>query len=123
MPKYRIGAVLLGGLFLASPVMAQSTNLAYSTGEPRSEYMVFLEKGNVLPESAVPMVNKASKAAKAGKTIHLVGRADQAEVVKQEMIREGAPASAIVVAREPVKALPKVDSLGDTSSRKVEIKF
>src|SRR5215211_5022087 len=80
MPKYRIGAVLLGGLFLASPAMAQSTNLAYATGEPRSESMVFLEKGNVLPESAVPMVSKASKAAKAGKTIHLLGRADQAEI-------------------------------------------
>ena len=114
---------MLGGLFLASPAMAQSTNLAYATGEPRSEYMVFLEKGNVLPESAVPMVNKASKAAKAGKTIHLVGRADQAEIVKQEMIREGAPANAILVAREPQKALPKVDSLGDASSRKVEIKY
>jgi hypothetical protein len=123
MPKYRIGAVLLGSLFLASPVMAQSTNLAYATGEPRSESMVFLEKGNVLPESAVPMVSKATKAAKAGKTIHLVGRADQAEIVKQEMIREGAPANAIVVAREPAKALPKVDSLGDTASRKVEIKY
>ena len=122
MPKYRIGAVVLGGLFLASPVMAQSTNLAYSTGEPRSESMVFLEKGNVLPESAVPMVSKATKAAKAGKTIHLVGRADQAEIVKQEMIREGAPANAIVV-REPVKALPKVDSLSDTANRKVEIKY
>ena len=123
MPKFRIGAVLLGGLFLASPVMAQSTNLAYATGEPRSETMVFLEKGNVLPESAVPLVSKATKAAKAGKTIHLVGRADQAEIVKAEMIREGAPASAIVVAREPLKALPKVDSLSDTGSRKVEIKY
>ena len=123
MLKYRIGAVLLGSLFIASPVMAQSTNLAYATGQPRSESMVFLEKGNVLPESAIPLVSKASKAAKAGKTIHLVGRADQAEIVKQEMIREGAPANAIVVAREPVKALPKVDSLGDTSSRKVEIKY
>lgn len=123
MPKYRIAAVMLGGLFLASPAMAQSANLAYATGEPRSEYMVFLEKGNVLPESATPMVSKATKAAKAGKTIHLVGRADQAEIVKQEMIREGAPASAIIVAREPVKTLPKVDSLSDTSSRKVEIKY
>ena len=123
MSKYRIAAVVLGGLFLASPVMAQSTNLAYATGEPRSEYMVFLEKGNVLPESAVPMVSKASRAAKAGKTIHLLGRADQAEIVKAEMIREGAPANAILVAREPQKALPKVDSLGDASSRKVEIKY
>jgi hypothetical protein len=123
MPKYRIAAVVLGGLFLASPAMAQSTNLAYATGEPRAESMVFLERGNVLPESAVPLVSKATKAAKAGKTIHLVGRADQAEIVKQEMIREGAPANAIVVAREPVKTLPKVDSVGDASSRKVEIKY
>jgi hypothetical protein len=123
MPKYRIAAVVLGGVFLASPAMAQSANLAYATGEPRAESMVFLERGNVLPESAVPLVSKATKAAKAGKTIHLVGRADQAEIVKQEMIREGAPANAIVVAREPVKTLPKVDSVGDASSRKVEIKY
>jgi len=123
MPKYRIAAVVLGGLFLASPVMAQSTNLAYATGEPRSEYMVFLEKGNVLPESAVPMVSKATRAAKAGKTIHLMGRADQAEIVKAEMIREGAPANLILVAREPVKTLPKVDSVSDATSRKVDIKY
>jgi hypothetical protein len=123
MQKYRIAAIMLGGLLLASPAMAQTANLAYATGEPRSESMVFLEKGNVLPESATPLVSKATKAAKAGKTIHLVGRADQADVVKQEMIREGAPANAIVVAREPVKALPKVDALSDTASRKVEIKY
>jgi len=123
MPKYRIAAVVLGGLFLASPVMAQNTNLAYATGEPRSEHMVFLEKGNVLPESAVPMVSKATRAAKAGKTIHLMGRADQAEIVKVEMIREGAPANLILVAREPVKTLPKVDSVSDATSRKVEIKY
>ena len=109
MQKYRIVAVMLGSLFLVSPAMAQSTHLAYATGEPRSEAMVFLEK--------------ASKAAKAGKTIHLVGRSYQAEIVKQEMIREGAPANAIVVAREPAKPLPKVDSLSDTQSRKVEIKY
>ena len=29
----------------------------------------------------------------------------------------------IIVAREPVKALPKVDSLSDPSSRTVEIKY
>ena len=123
MQKMRIAAVMLGGLFLASPVMAQTTQLAYATGEPRTEYMVFLEKNNLLPPSAGPMVAKAVTAARAGKTIHPVGRADQAEIVKQEMIRDGAPASAILVAREPVKALPKVDSLSDTASRKVEIKF
>ena len=123
MQKHRIAAIMLGGLFLVSPAMAQNTHLAYATGEPRSEYMVFLEKNNQLPPSAAPMVVKAINAAKAGKTIHLVGRADQADVIKQEMIRNGVPASAIVVAREPMKALPSVDSLSDTASRKVEIKY
>ncbi len=58
MQKYRIAAVIFGGLFLASPAMAQSTNLAYATGEPRSETIIFLQKGNVLPPSAAPMVEQ-----------------------------------------------------------------
>ena len=28
------------------------TNLAYATGEPRAEYMVFLDKGNQVPDVA-----------------------------------------------------------------------
>ena len=123
MQKYRIVSVMLGGLFLASPVMAQSTNLAYATGEPRSETIIFLQKGNVLPPSAAPMVSNAITAARAGKTVHLMGRADQAEAVKQEMIRDGAPANAIVVAHEPVKVLPRVDSVSDSASRTVAIKY
>lgn len=123
MQKYRIAAMMLGGLFLASPAMAQSTHLAYATGEPRTEYRVFLEKNNVLPPSAAPMVSNAIIAARAGKTVLLVGRLDQTEVVKQEMIRSGAPASAIVAAREPLKPLPRVDSLSDTASRTVAIKY
>jgi hypothetical protein len=123
MQKSRIAAVMLGGLFLASPALAQNTHLAYATGEPRTEYRIFLEKNNVLPPSAGPMVSKAITAARAGKTVLLVGRLDQAEVVKQEMMRSGAPASTIVMAREPLKALPTVDSLSDTASRSVEIKY
>lgn len=123
MRKLSIAAVTIGGLFLAPAAMAQSTHLAYATGEPRSEYLVFLEKGNHLPSTATPAVQKAVSAAKAGKTVMVVGRADQAQVVKQEMVREGAPATAIVVANEPTKPLPKVDALSDTASRKVEIKF
>lgn len=123
MQKYRIAAVMLGGLFLASPAMAQSTNLAYATGEPRSETIVFLQKGNVLPPSAAPMVSNAITAARSGRTVHLQGRTDQAEAVKQEMIRDGAPANAIVVAHEPVRTLPRVDSLSDSASRTVAIKY
>ncbi|MBY0317498.1 MAG: hypothetical protein K2X72_02120 [Reyranella sp.] len=123
MQKHSIAAVMLGGLFLASPAMAQSTNLAYATGEPRSETIVFLQKGNVLPPSAAPMVSNAITAARTGKTVLLQGRTDQAEAVKQEMIRDGAPANAIVVAHEPVKSLPKVDSVSDSASRTVAIKY
>ena len=123
MQKSRIAAVMLGGLFLASPALAQNTHLAYATGEPRTESRIFLEKNNVLPPSGAPLVCPAITPARARKSVLLVGRLDQAEVVKQEMIRDGAPASAIVVAREPVKALPKVDSLSDTASRTVEIKY
>lgn len=123
MQKSRIAAVMFGGLFLASPTLAQNTHLAHATGEPRTEYRIFLEKNNVLPPSAAPMVSNAITAARAGKTVLLVGRLDQAEVVKQEMIRDGAPAGAIAVVREPVKALPRVDGLSDTASRSVEIKY
>ena len=123
MQKSSIVAVLIGGLFIAPAAMAQSTNLAYATGEPRSELLIFLDKGNQLPPSANPMVSKAVNAALAGKTIHIVGRDDQAQVVKREMIREGAPANKLIVGHEPTKPLPKADSIGDTASRKVEIKF
>lgn len=123
MQKYRIAAVMLGGLFLSYSAMAQSTNLAYATGEPRSESIIFLQKGNVLPPSAAPMISDAITAARSGKTIHLVGRLDQAEAVKQEMIRDGAPAGAIVVAHEPVKALPRVDAVSESASRTVAIKY
>jgi hypothetical protein len=124
MQKDGIAAVLIGGLFVAPMAMAQTPQLAYATGEPRSEYMVFLDKGNQVPDVAQVTLRKAADAAKAGKTIHLVGRGDQAEVVKQELVRDGAPASAINLTREPIKALPKpADNIADPSSRRVEIKF
>jgi hypothetical protein len=123
MQDRRIAAVMIGGLFLASPVMAQNTNLAYATGEPRSETIVFLQRGNVLPPSAAPMVSNAIIAARAGKTVHLVGRQDQAEVVKDEMVRDGAPASAIVVAHDPMKDLPRVDGVSASATRTVAIKY
>lgn len=124
MQKYGIAAVLIGGLFVAPMAMAQTTHLAYATGEPRSEYLVFLDKGNQVPDVAQVTLRKAADAAKAGKTIHLVGRSDQAEVVKQQLVRDGAPANAINVAREPMKALPKpADNIADPSTRRVEIKF
>ena len=124
MQKSSIVVFMIGGLALTPAAMAQSTNLAYATGEPRSEYMIFLEKGNVVPAVATGTLQTAANAAKSGKTIHVVGRGDQAQVVKQELIREGAPASAINVTYDPSKPLPKpADNIADPASRKVDIKF
>jgi hypothetical protein len=123
MRNHAIAAVIIGGLLVANAAMAQTANLAYATGEPRSEHLVFLDRGNQLPSAATPAVAKAATAAKAGKTVLIVGRADQAQVVKQEMVREGAPATAIVVSNDTGKALPKADALSDTANRKVEIKY
>ena len=124
MQKSSIVAAMIGGLIVAPAAMAQSTNLAYATGEPRSEYMVFLDKGNVVPAVAASTLQAAANAAKAGKTIHVVGRGDQALVVKQELIREGAPANAINVTYQPSNPLPKpADNISDPANRKVDIKF
>ncbi|WP_422001411.1 hypothetical protein [Reyranella sp.] len=125
MHKFGIAA-LAGGLFLA-PLMAanaQDVNLAYATGEPRSEYMVFLEKGNQVPLSASVLLQPAVVAAQAGQTVHVSGKLDQAQVVKNELIREGAPAHKVLVAREPVEPLPRpADSIASPADRKVDIKF
>ena len=124
MQKSSIVAVMIGGLILAPAAMAQSTHLAYATGEPRSEYMIFLDKGNVVPAVATNTLQTAASAAKAGKTIHVLGRGDQALAVKQELIREGAPASAINVTYEPSNPLPKpAGNISDPGNRKVDIKF
>ena len=121
----RIAAVLAGGLILAPiSTMAQSTNLAYATGQPRSEYLVFLDKGaGTLPAVAAATVRTAAREA-AGKAIHVSGRAAHAEVVRQELIRDGVPATSILVYSDTGPALTRVnDGISSPTDRRVEIKF
>ena len=127
MQKYGVAAALLGGLFLAPlPLMAQSTNVAYATGGAASEYVVFLDKGtSQLSAPAIGTIHSAAQAARPGTTIRLVGRADQAAAVKQELVREGiSAASIVVIGTRSSDPLPRVaDGLSDPASRRVEIKF
>lgn len=118
-------AVLIGGLFLAPlSTMAQSANLAYATGQPRSEYMVFLDKGaGTLPVVAAATVRTAAREA-AGKAIHVSGRAEHAQLVRQELIRDGIPATSIFVYRDTGPALTRAnDGISSPTDRRVEIKF
>lgn len=122
----RIAAVLAGGLILAPiSTMAQSTNLAYATGQPRAEYMVFLDKGTgSLPEAAAATVRIAARAAGSGKAIHVTGRAAYAQLVKQELIRDGIPATSIFVYTDPAPPLVRInDGISSPSDRRVDIKF
>lgn len=121
----RIAAVLAGGLILAPiSTMAQSTNLAYATGQPRAEYMVFLDKGTgSLSEAAAATVRLAARAG-SGKAIHVTGRADHAQLVKQELIRDGIPATSIFVYGDPAPPLVRInDGISSPSDRRVDIKF
>lgn len=125
MQTPRIAAVLIGGLFLAPASFAQNAppNLAYATPSPRSDLLVVLQPGNTVPDSALPALVRAAAAAKAGHTVEVVGGSATADVVKRELVREGAPASSVVVSRERPAALPRLDPLDDTASRAVSLRF
>jgi hypothetical protein len=121
----RLSAVLVGGLLLApiSAAMGQSTNIAYASA-PRSEFVVFFDSTGELPTAAGKTIHLAAKAAKSADTVRITGRADHAEAVKNELVRQGIPAESIVVAHEAGSPLPKpADGLKDPLNRRVAISF
>jgi len=123
--KLGISTVLAGGLLLApiSAAMGQTTNVAYASA-PRTEYVVFFDSTGELPTAASATVHMAAKAARSAGTVRITGRADHAEAVKKELLREGIPADSIVVAHEATSPLPKpADGLKDPLKRRVAISF
>jgi hypothetical protein len=125
MRNYGITAAFVSGIFLASipAAMAQTTKVAYAA-EPRSEYVVFLDSGKQLSGAAMDTVRVAANTAKSTHRVRIVGRADYAEAVKNEMLREGVPAQSIIVRHETSKPLPRIaDGIGEPSGRRVEISF
>ena len=125
MQNLRLSTVLVGGLLLApiSAAMGQSTNIAYANA-PRTEFVVFFDSTGELPTAASKTIRQAAKAAKSADTIRITGRADQAEAVKAELVRDGISANSIVVAPEAGSPLPKpADGLKDPLKRRVAISF
>ena len=115
------GLALAAMLFGPAAAMAQSTNLAYASA-PKSEFVVFFDGGRQLSPVATDTVNKAAKAARSARTIHVTGRGDLAQAVKGELTRKGVPENAIVVEAHANDPLPKVaDGLRDPMMRRVEI--
>ncbi|MFZ5781257.1 MAG: hypothetical protein ACOY4R_13775 [Pseudomonadota bacterium] len=124
MHASRIAAVVVGGIIVASAPAAMAQSMAYAVPAPRSEVLVFLEKGNQVPDSAVGTLSMAVVAAQAGRQVEIIGRAEQAAAVKRELIREGAPASRIAISSGRPEPLPQLaDNITDPADRRVELKF
>jgi hypothetical protein len=127
MKKLHIGAILLGGL-VAAPLytaMAQTTNVAYAS-DPRPGYVVFFDKGTARLSSVADETIRraAADADNSAGLVRVVGRADYADAVKNQLVRDGVPARSIVVVPRAESPLPTIaDGVSEPANRSVEIKY
>ena len=128
MNKLPIGAILLGGLFVTpfQAAFSQTIQIAYAS-EPRPGYVVFFDKGSVQLSSAADETIRraATDTDRSSGLVRVVGRADYAEAVKNELVRDGIPARSIVITagttQRPLAA--NGDGVSEPSSRRVEIRY
>jgi hypothetical protein len=119
-------ALIIGGL-AAMPLSAMAQDLASAPATVpvvRSDHLVFMgSDASRVPDSAMGTVRSAADAAKQS-PVRIEGRADYANAVKQELVRQGAPATSISVRPVPVKPLPKAgDGVPEPSDRGVLLRF
>ena len=127
MKKLHIGAILLGGLFVTpfQAALAQTTTVAYAY-ESRPGYVVFFDKatGRLSSVADETIRRAAADADRSAGLVRVVGRADYAGAVKNELVRDGVPARAIVVTAGTESALPTIaDGVSEPASRRVEIRY
>ncbi|KAF0104223.1 MAG: hypothetical protein FD144_1648 [Rhodospirillaceae bacterium] len=125
MPKLST-AFVIGGLALM-PLSAMAQNLASApTVSPtvRSDHLVFMGSDAAgVPDSAMQTVRSAADAARQS-PVRIEGRADYANAVKQELVRQGAPAGSISIKPVPAQPLPKPgDDLSVPADRSVILRF
>jgi hypothetical protein len=115
--------VALAGLAL-TPVTAMSEDLASAPNALVSDQMVFMGISDTyVPASAMETIRSAADAANSASVL-IEGRADRANAVKQELIRQGAPAEAITVRPTPTRPLVQPgDGVADPTGRRVNIRF
>ncbi|WP_428683982.1 hypothetical protein [Reyranella sp.] len=119
-------ALVIGGLTLM-PLSAIAQNLAsapLTAPVVRSDHLVFMgSTADRVPLSAMETVRSAADAAKQS-PIRIEGRADYANAVKQELVRQGAPAASISIRPVPAQPLAKAgDGLSVATDRGVTLRF
>jgi len=127
MKKFRIGAILLGGLFVTpfQAALSQTTTVAYANESPPG-YVVFFDRGTgQLSSVADETIRRAAPDAdRSAGLVRVVGRAGYAEAVKNELVRDGVPARSIVVAAETGSPRPTLaDGVSEPANRRVEIRY
>ncbi len=118
-------ALLIGGLALM-PLSAMAQNLASAPNAAPvvvSEHRIFLASDASIPASALETVRTAAEAARQA-PIRIEGRADYANAVKRELVRQGAPASAIRIAPVTPPSLARAaDGVAVPPERSVVLNF
>lgn len=130
-----VAAGLLAGcaVLLAPGLTANAQNLAAAgqtaaAVKPRPGYIVFFEQNSTeVSPTAVNTIHIAARAARANKApmVRIVGRADYAEAVKAELVRQGVSASSIVlVGRDDTGPLIRASTdVAEPINRRVLIAF
>ena len=127
MKKLHIGAILLGGLAISpfQAALAQSQEVAFAN-DPRPGYVVFFDKGSAQLSSVAgeTIRRAAADADRSAGLVRVVGRADYANAVKNQLALDGVPARSIVVVPKTEDSLPSIgDGLSEPDKRRVEIKY
>jgi hypothetical protein len=123
MRKLQIGTILLGGILVAPFQAAQSQEVAYAY-ESTPGYVIFFSNGPAHLTSVAGETIKmaASDADRSAGLIRVVGATGYATAVKDELVRDGVPARAIVVVPRTANLLPTSDD-GIADPASVEIHY
>lgn len=116
-------ALLAGGILLGTAGMSMAQDLAIAVPPSKNQFTVFADKSShALSPTAVQTIRLAASDA-TGK-ITLSGRAEDVARVKDELVRQGVRADAIIVKTDAGKPLPRTgDGLSDPAERRVTIQL
>ena len=124
MRKFTL-ALVAGGLLMGAAGVAAAQELATAVAAPKSEFMVFTEKGShALSPTAMSTIRNAVSDARSAHQVTLTGSPENVTAVKNELVRQGVPANTIVARNDVGAPLPKAgDGLSDPADRRVAISF
>ena len=123
MRKLQISTILLGGILLAPFQSSVAQEVAYAN-ESTPGYVIFFSNGPAHLSSVAgeTIQMAATDADRSAGLIRVVGPVGYANVVKDELVRNGFPARAIVVVSRTTEPLPGAND-GVPEPASVEIHY